>query len=307
MKTLHWLCLIIFTFASPLHAQTVPDGSKAHPLRVILIPADGGTETGTKADFEPVFNAVTAMSGLNFDIKVGQSYGAVVEAMCNQLADIAFMGPVSYVQAHERHCAQLLAVSVEKGQSIYYAGLFAPINSPIASIKDLKGKRVAFGDINSASSFTFQMAMILEAGLDPIKDLAAIRLTGSHANSIAALVQDQVDVAALSFDSYEKAVREGAVDPQHYKVVVRSMPIPNPPIAMNTALPDSVKTKLKNAFATVHHAPGVTPEMIRGYGGKKVDRFDTEFPEEAFALPAQKLSLISDELKGEILKKATAR
>jgi len=53
---------------------------------------------------------------------VGQSYGAVVEAMGNKLADVAFMGPVSYVQAHQRGCAQLLAVSVERGASVYYAG-----------------------------------------------------------------------------------------------------------------------------------------------------------------------------------------
>ena len=73
----------------PSHAQSVADGSPEHPLRVLLIPADGGTESGTKADYAPVFNAITRTTGLNFDLKVGQSYGAVVEGMCNQLADIA--------------------------------------------------------------------------------------------------------------------------------------------------------------------------------------------------------------------------
>src|ERR1700754_5164156 len=75
------------------------------PLRVVLIPADGGTEDGTKADYLPVFNAVSRMTGLTFDLKVAQSYGAVVEAMCNRTADIAFFGPVTYVQAHDRGCA----------------------------------------------------------------------------------------------------------------------------------------------------------------------------------------------------------
>lgn len=288
-------------------AQTLANGSREQPLRVILIPADGGTESGTKADFEPVFNAITRLSGLHFDIKVGQSYGAVVEAMCGRLADIAFMGPVSYVQAHQRDCAQLLAVSVERGQSVYYAGLFARAEAPINAIQDLKGRSVAFGDINSASSFTFQMAMILDAGLDPLTDLAAIRMTGSHANSIAALAQNHVDVAALSFDSYEKAAREGAIDPRRYKVIARSGPIPNPPIAMNTALPDPVKNRLREAFAQVHQAPGITPDMLRGYGGKRVERFDTAFSEEAFGGAAQKLAAVSDELKGALLKKAAAR
>ena len=309
MKIIRWLAIMVLAWGAPMAAiwaQTA-DGSREHPLRVILIPADGGTESGTRADFEPVFNAVTRLSGLHFDIKVGQSYGAVVEAMCSKLADVAFMGPVSYVQAHQRGCAQLLAVSVERGESVYYAGLFAHLDAPISGIADLKGKSVAFGDINSASSFTFQMAMILDAGLDPIRDLGAIRMTGSHANSIAALAQNHVDVAALSFDSYEKAVREGVVDPARYKVIARSAPIPNPPIAMNTHLPDAIKQRLRAAFAQVHKAPGITPDMIRGYGGKRVDSFNTAFSEEEFAGPARKLAEVSDELKGGLLKKAAAR
>lgn len=287
--------------------QSVADGSREHPLRVMLIPADGGTETGTKADYQPVFNAVTRTTGLNFDLKVGQTYGAVVEAMCNQLADIAFFGPVAYVQANKRDCAQLLAVGVEKGQSVYYAGMFAKADSPISSVKDLKGRRVAFGDINSASSFTFQIAMIMDAGLDPVKELSAIRMTGSHASSLAALTQGMVDVASLSFESYEKAAREGAVDPKQYKVVAKSIPIPYPPLAMNTKLPEAMKTKLKSAFAQVHKAPGITPDMIRGYGGAKIDRFDTEFSEKEFNVAAEKLAMLSDDMKSEILKKASQR
>ena len=292
---------------SPALAQTVADGSKERPLRVLLIPADGGTESGTKADYLPVFNAITRTTGLQFDLKVGQSYGAVVEGMCNQLADIAFFGPVAYVQAHQRGCAQLLAVGVEKGESVYYAGMFTKADSPIAAVKDVKGRRMAFGDVNSASSFTFQVAMLLDAGLDPVRDLAAIRMTGSHASSLAALTQGQVDVASLSFDSYEKAVKQGAVDAKQIKVIAKSIPIPYPPLALNAKLPEALKTQLKSAFAGVHKAPGVTPDMIRGYGGKKVDAFDTTFSEAEFNVAAEKLALLTDELKGRILKKAAER
>lgn len=291
----------------PAHAQGVADGSKERPLRVLLIPADGGTESGTKADYLPVFNAIARTTGLHFDLKVGQSYGAVVEGMCNQLADVAFLGPVAYVQAHQRGCAQLLAVTVEKGASTYYAGMFAKADSPVKTLQDLKDKRMAFGDVNSASSFTFQMAMMLDAGMDPVKDLAAIRMTGSHANSLAALTQGQVDVAALSFDSYEKAVKQGAVDPRQIKVVAKSIAIPNPPLALNSKLSEPLKAQIKSAFASVHKAPGVTPDMIRGYGGKKVDAFDTNFSEAEFKVAGEKLAMLTDALKGEVLKKAAAR
>jgi phosphonate transport system substrate-binding protein len=302
-----FLTVLLLICMASIRAQTIPDGTAAHPLRVMLIPADGGTETGTKADYQPIFNAITRMTDLHFAIAVGQSYGAVVEAMCNHLVEIAFLGPVAYVQAHDRGCAQLLAVAVEKGQSVYYAGMFAPKSSVIRNLQDLKGKRVAFGDINSASSFTFQMVMMLDAGLDPARDLGQIRMTGSHANSIAALEQGQVDVACLSFESYEKAVREGAVDPGKFKVIAKSMPIPYPPLALDTRLPDTLKHRLKDAFNHVHTAPGITPEMIRGYGGKQVDRYNADFSEKEFAVAAAKLALVSDEMKAEIIRRAAQR
>lgn len=276
-------------------------------LRVVLIPADGGTEDGTRADYEPVFTVVSRMTGIDFDIRVGQSYATVVEALCNGGADIAFVGPVTYVQARDRNCADLLAVGVEKNQSIYYSGVFALAASPIRAITDLKDKRVAFGDVNSTSSFVYPMGMIVDAGLDPVRDLGAIRVTGSHADSLATLVHGQSDAAALSFDSFEKAVREQAVDPATVRVVAKSPPIPYPPLIMSAGLNPSLKAQLRDAFARVHEAPGVTPEMIRGYGGKMVDRYDTTVQPAQFDVAGMVMAKLDGEIKAAILKKAAER
>lgn len=297
---------ILLSFAlSPFFAVCARAAEPSHkPLEVVLIPADGGTEEGTKADFAPVFNAAARVSGLAFTLRVGQSYNAVVEAMCNRSADIAFFGPVAYVQARERGCAELLAVAIENGKSTYYAGIFARAGGPIAAIGDLKGRRVAFGDINSASSFIFPLAMIRDAGIDPVRDLAALRMAGSHADNLAALMQGQVDAACLSFESFEKAVNQGAVRVKDVKIVARSVPIPNPPLAMGTHLAPALKQRLKDAFATLAKAPGVSPEMIRGYGGHTVEGYDSHFPEAQFDAPAAMLQSIGGDLKGEILRKA---
>jgi phosphonate transport system substrate-binding protein len=297
-------CLVFLLTGTSTFARAAP---APQLLRVILIPADGGTEDGTKADYEPIFRAITKMTGIDFEIRVGQSYSTVVEAMCSGAADIAFVGPVTYIQANQRHCADLLAVAVEKGQSIYYAGIFAKTNSSVKSLKDLKGKRVAFGDINSTSSFVYPMTMIMDAGLDPVRDLSAIRLTGSHANSLAALVQGQVDASALSFDSFDKAIGEKAVDPNTVRVVAKSGPIPYPPIVMNSKLSPPLKATLRKAFADVNKAPGVTPDMIRGYGGAKVDRYDTAFPAAKFNVAAGQMARLTEQLQGEILAKASQR
>ena len=288
-------------------AQAQHDGSASRPLRVVLIPADGGTESGTRADYQPLFDAVGNTTDRHFDLKVAQSYGAVVEAMCNGTADIAFVGPVTYLQAKERGCAELWAVAVGDGQSIYYAGLFARSDSPIQTLADVRGKSVAFGDVNSTSSFIIPITMLMEAGIDPVKDLGALRLTGTHANSLAALIEGRVDVAALSFDSYEKAVRSDIPGARDLRVVARSEAIPYPPLIMNSRLPDDLKQELRQAFKNIENSPDIQPEMIRGYGGAQVDGYDTRFSSELFDSVARKMAGLSDEVKGEILQKSSER
>jgi phosphonate transport system substrate-binding protein len=291
----------------PASADSMRDGSKEHPLRVMLVPADGGTEDGTKADFAPIFNAVARTTGLNFDIKVGQSYGAVMEAICAKQTEIAFFGPASYIPVRDKGCAKLLAVAVHNGSSVYYSGIFARADSPYKSLKDTKGARLALGDVNSTSSFLYPVAMLMDAGVNPSRDLGQVVITGSHANSLKAVAEGKADLSGASFDSFEKAVKQGAIDPSKVRVLAKSDPIPQPPLAMSTALPEAIQKKLKDGFNNVHQAPGVTPDMVRGYGGSKVDRYDASFPESGMDSAGKKMALVDDQVKAEILKKAAQR
>jgi len=289
---------------APALAQAQHDGSAAKPLRVILIPADGGTEDGTKKDFQPIFEAIHQATGLSFDIKVGQSYGAVVEAMCNGAADIAWYGPASYLQARARGCAELLALAVRKGESVYYSGIFARKDTGIDGVAGLKGKRIALGDVNSTSSFNIPVAMMMAAGLEPARDAGAIHMAGSHANVLTALSEGLVDAGGASFDSFEKAVNAKAIDPTQIKVLAKSTPIPYPPLAMHPKLADGVKTRLRDAFDNIDKLPGITKDQIRGYGGGKVDGYTSKVSEADMAAAGKMFELVTDPIRSEIITKS---
>lgn len=288
-------------------AQAQHDGSAAKPLRVILIPADGGTEDGTKKDFQPIFGAIGQATGLAFDIKVGQNYSSVVEAMCNGAADIAWYGPASYLQAKARGCSELLALAVRHGESVYYSGIFARTDAGINSIADLQGKRIALGDVNSTSSFNVPVAMMIAGGVDPARQAGAINMAGSHANVLKALAEGLVDAGGASFDSFEKAVNAKALDPSKVKVIVKSMPIPYPPLAIHPKVADAVKAKLRDAFNNIDKLPGISKDQIRGYGGGKVDGYTARVNEADMAAAGKMFELVTDTVKADIMKKASAR
>lgn len=285
-------------------ALALPSGTKSEPLRVMMVPADtGGADVAE--DYKPVFDAITKKYGIHFKVMSGSSYAAVVKGLCSDQADIAWYGPVTFGQAHDMCGAELLAVDVKKGKSVYYSGIYAKKNVGLNKIKDLKNKSLAVGSVHSTSSFNFPVAMIINDGLDPAKDLRKIVIAGSHTNSIAALKEGRVDAAAASFNSWEKAVRKGIIDPKNFKVLAKSEPIPNPPLAMNPKLNKNLKDKLRMAFNEIHkHVPA---GKIRGYGGKKVDRYDADYPQEKMLAVLKKLSKVTDEVKAEIVDKAGKR
>lgn len=295
---------IVAMFASASAFAAAPDGSKENPLRVLMIPADTGSSDVTQ-DYKPVFDAIAKKYNIHFKVMPGSSYSAVVQGLCQGQADIAWLGAVTFGQAHKLCGAELLAVDVLKGKSVYYSGIYTRKDNKLNSLKDLKGKSLAVGDIQSTSSFNFPVAMIIDAGLNPARDLKKIVIAGSHSNSIAALKEGRVDACAASFNSFEKAVKKGVLDPRKFKVLAKSEPIPNPPLVMSKELSSDLKSKLKNAFNNIHQH--VQKGKIRGYGGKKVDRYDANYPEVKMLSALNKLAAVTKQVKEEIVEKAGNR
>jgi phosphonate transport system substrate-binding protein len=196
-------------------------------------------------------------------------------------------------------------LDVTKGESVYYSGIFTRRDSGLNSLQDLKNHSLALGDTHSTSSFNYPVAMLIAAGVDPAKDLSKIVLAGSHSSSIAAMKEGRVDACAASFNSFEKAVKNNILDPDKFKVLAKSEPIPNPPMAMNTNLSPQLKAKLKKIFNTIHTK--VDPEKIRGYGGKKVDRYDAEYPVEQMLAALNKLAAVTHQVKEAMIEKASQR
>lgn len=271
----------------------------------MLVPADRGAEDGARADFLPLFNAITRSTGFHFDVQTGQSYAAVIDGMCAGHAEIAWFGAASYVEARDRGCAELLGVDVTDEESFYYAAIFVKADSGLDSLPDIRNKSLALGSPHSTSSFIYPVAMLLAEGVDPARDLSAVRLTGSHANSLKALDAGVVDAAAASFESFERAVRHGVINPAAIKVLARSEPIPNPPLALRQELDGKLKASLRDALGKMHHAPGVTASMICGYGGKMVDRYDVSVTDAMINSAVEKMSIVNADVKASILAKST--
>lgn len=279
------------------------DGTADHPLIVMLIPSETGSES-VLDDYAPLFRAITGEHGIHFDIKMGNSYNAVVEGIVASNIDIAFFGAVTFDEAKRRGAVNLLAVEERAGSSVYHAGVFHRADSGMAKLSDLKGKSLALGDPKSTSSFNVPLAMILDEGIDPPRDLAKIIMAGSHSASLEQVEAGHVEAAAASINAYEKMVAAGALDKNKVVLLTKSFPIPSPPLAVRRGLSTELQQRLKDAFHGIHQVQGVTKEMLLGYGGKQVDRYNGQFDAAIYDQAMAKLSKVTPELVGEIIDKA---
>ncbi|MFP5324583.1 MAG: phosphate/phosphite/phosphonate ABC transporter substrate-binding protein, partial [Gammaproteobacteria bacterium] len=91
------------------------------------------------------------------------------------------------------------------------------------------------------------------------------------------------------------------------KVIIKSAAIPYPPLAIHPKVDGAVKAKLREAFNNVDKLPGITKDQIRGYGGGKVDGYTANVSEEDMANAGKLFEMVTDPVKQDIMKKASAR
>lgn len=175
-------------------------GSPDKPIVITFVPS-GDTGKITKAG-SAIADCLSQMTGLSFKIEVGTSFGASIEAMGAEKAQVGFMNTFSAILANAKYGTfpVLLAIrkyatnDIDPDKSLnlqpepFYKGQFiANAASGIKSFADLKGKTFCFVDPNSTSGYIVPRIVLKANGIDPDKDFKATQNAGSH-NSVAIAV-----------------------------------------------------------------------------------------------------------------------
>ena len=199
-------------------------------------------------------------------------YSAAVEAMRTGNAQLAYLGPFSYVTARERAGAECLVVQGEVGtKGGYQSYIVVQADSDIQSLEDLQGKTFAFVDPESTSGNVIPTDEILSAFDDLHTDgkfFSSAMFAGSHQGSLQAVVQGNVDAAAVASSTYENQIEEGLVNEEDLRIIHESPDIPGSPIAIQKDLPQELKDKVKEFLLNYDD-----PEYFGDEEGKEPERF----------------------------------
>lgn len=163
------------------------------PITLATLPmGDDPTAVNPIEVFAEMLEAETGREVVVNDVP---DYLSVVEAIRSDHMDIGLMS--GFPSALAVNTGEVDALVAFKGDDAPVSTCVVLKDSPITTIEDFKGKKLAFADQASSSGFFMPVYMLHEAGLERDTDYDAV-FSGGHEGSFAALEQGQVDGACTA-------------------------------------------------------------------------------------------------------------
>ena len=222
-------------------------------LKVGIIPFDNADTL--KSAFTPMAQYLGTHAGYSGgEVFVTPEYSGILQALRADQIDVAYLNPLSYVlavQQFQNTPEHLIPIGMPYfHNSLTYKGIiFVRADSGINTLQNLKGKKVAFGDVTSTSGYLYPAGMIKAAGVDPDKDLQKVNITGPA--GVLAVFNKNVDAGAIFEDGIKLALKDPAQQRQ-MKVIATTEPIPNGMIVVRGNLDPQAVDKLRAALGTIN-------------------------------------------------------
>jgi phosphonate transport system substrate-binding protein len=199
--------------------------------------------------FSPLVNYLAAELKRPVRIRVLKSYQKHVDFVGHDQADIAFIGPASYVLLRNKFGAKPLLARLEEGGTSFFHGVIAVRrDSPFTSLADLKGKSFAFSDPNSTMGHIVPLAMLARAGV-PLSQLERHDFLNSHNDVALAVLGGYFDAGGMKDEIFAEYENRGL------RALATSEPMPDHLFLARSNLPAPLLEQLRALFLAVNSSP----------------------------------------------------
>jgi len=234
---------------SPKHK--IPDVHteiEKEPLRFAIAPVISPEES--YVNYKKLVDWVGDSLGRRGQIMTRSSYSEINELIRENQCDVAMVCTFSYVEAQRKFGAELLAIPVVKGETVYYSYIVVNKESTVENIGDLKGKVLGYADDMSTSGWLYLAVYLKKQGLNPMKFFSQRVHTKSHDRSIRATAYGEVDAAAVDSIVFEHMPSEIT---QRLRVIHQSPSFGMPPLVVRADLDEKLKKQLQSILFSMHN------------------------------------------------------
>lgn len=214
-------------------------------FKITAIPDEAPTELARKA--APLVKYLEGKLGMKVEFTPVSDYAAAVEALVNKQIDLAWFGGFTFVQANVRSGGKVVPL-VQREEDTKFRSVFISADPAIKSLADIKGHTLSFGSQSSTSGHLMPRSFLLDAKIDPEKDLKRVAYSGAHDATIAAVAAGKVDVGALNVSVWDKFLEDKKVDTNKVHVIYTTPTYYDYNWTVHADMPAALKEKLTKAF-----------------------------------------------------------
>ena len=223
---------------------------------------------------------------INMEVKDIQAsdYTAIIEALRTGKADMAYMGALAVAMGAERAGVTPIVMKAPNGdkvQAVYHSVFVTQKdNSEINSIKDFKGKTIAFVDPDSTSGNLVPTSEIMKAFPDLHltnekihtngEFFEAVSFSGKHQAGLQAVIKGDVDIVPISDQIMASEFKNGNADENAVKVVHSSAAIPAEAMVVSKTVNEDLKKTLTKFLVEYNN---------KDYFDKVIKKADARFVE----------------------------
>lgn len=245
---------------APATSEPTPAGYVPEKLTVQFVPSQNADTLEAKA--KPLEKLLSDKLGIPVEVSISTDYNTIIEAMASKQVDVGFLPPTAYVLAKEKGAAEVILQAQRFGVDnatgapttelvdFYKSMIIVKKDSEIQSVADLKGKRIAYQNVTSSAGFVWPAALLMDAGLDPLKDVTPVTVKG-HDQGVIAVLNGDVDAAAIFQDARNIVSKDYPTVFEDTRVVEFTEAIPNDTISVRSDMNAEWITKLQDAFIAI--------------------------------------------------------
>lgn len=239
----------------------LPFSARAENFKLAITDLEGMEEL--QREFGKFRDVLNKYSGHQFEFFPVNNRTAAVEALKAKRVDFVLTGPAEYVVMRKRTNA-IPVIGFSRPD--YFSSIIVMADSGITSVKELKGKKVAVGEVGSTSKHLGPMQALADGGLNPLKDVKLSYV--DYKVGFAALIRGDVAALGTTTDKFlSMRAKEKSVAPGAFRVIARGPDLPNDVLAAGSHVSNGVIEKIKQVFMA--HSQEMVDAILVGEDNQK--------------------------------------
>jgi phosphonate transport system substrate-binding protein len=218
--------------------------SPAHAANVGLAVTDLEGMEQLQREFGKFRELLGKYSGHEFTFYPVTSRTAAAEALKSKKVDFVLTGPAEYVVLRKKTDAYPV---VGFSRPDYCAAIVVMADSGIFQMKQLKGKKVALGDVGSTSNHLGPSQVMADYGLDPRRDVQVVHVARNVAWE--ALKRGDVAAVGMNYTTFlNQRAKEKDLEPGAFRVIGRGPDLPNDVLMAGKHVDPKVVESVRQVF-----------------------------------------------------------